>query len=49
MIPCEKRGSSGRLSASTNRGRHDVVTEWEAEHGALSDDELAAARRLIDG
>lgn len=24
-----------------SRGLHDVVTEWEAEHGAFSDDELA--------
>jgi hypothetical protein len=32
-----------------SRGLQDVVTEWEAEHGAFSDDELAAARRLIAG
>ena len=32
-----------------SRGLHDVVTEWEAEHGAFSDDELAAARRVIAG
>ena len=32
-----------------SRGLHDVVTEWEVEHGAFSDDELAAARRLIAG
>jgi hypothetical protein len=33
----------------TNRGLRDVVATWEQEHGAFSDDELAAARALIDG
>lgn len=32
-----------------SRGLHDVVTEWEAEHGTFSDDELAAARRALAG
>ena len=32
-----------------NRGLRDVVAAWEREHGALGDDELAAARALIDG
>lgn len=32
-----------------SRGLRDVVTEWESEHGAFSDDELAAARRVISG
>lgn len=32
-----------------NRGLRDVVAAWEREHGAFSDDELAAARVLIDG
>jgi hypothetical protein len=26
-----------------------AVAEWEAEHGALSADELAAADRVLDG
>ncbi len=33
----------------THRGLRDVVAAWEQEHGAFSDDELAAARALIDG
>ncbi len=32
-----------------NRGLRDVVAAWEHEHGAFSDDELAAARALVDG
>ena len=32
-----------------NRGLSDVVAAWEREHGAFSDDELAAARALVDG
>lgn len=32
-----------------SRGLRDVVSEWEAEHGAFSDDELAAARRAVSG
>ena len=32
-----------------NRGLRDVVAEWEREHGAFSDEELAAARALVDG
>ena len=32
-----------------NRGLRDVVAAWELEHGAFSDDELAAARALVDG
>ncbi len=31
------------------RGLRDVVATWEREHGAFSDDELAAARALVDG
>ena len=33
----------------TSRGLRDVVAEWESTHGAFTDDELAAARRLIAG
>jgi hypothetical protein len=33
----------------TNRGLRDIVAAWEHEHGALSGDELAAARALVDG
>ncbi|MFN0092365.1 MAG: hypothetical protein ACKVWR_19205 [Acidimicrobiales bacterium] len=29
------------------RGLRDVISAWEAEHGALSDDELTAARARI--
>ncbi len=32
-----------------NRGLRDVVAAWESEHGALTPDELAAARKLVDG
>lgn len=32
-----------------NRGLRDVVAAWEREQGAFHDDELAAARALIDG
>lgn len=32
-----------------NRGLRDIVAAWEHEHGALSGDELAAARALVDG
>ena len=32
-----------------NRGLSDVVTAWEREHGGFSDEELAAARTLVDG
>ena len=32
-----------------NRGLRDVVAAWEREHGAFSDEELAAARALVDG
>jgi hypothetical protein len=32
-----------------NRGLRDVVAAWEREHGAFDDDELAAARALVDG
>jgi hypothetical protein len=31
------------------RGLGDVVSDWEALHGAFSDDELAAARQAIAG
>ena len=31
------------------RGLRDVVAEWERDHGAFSDEELAAARSLVDG
>ena len=31
------------------RGLRDVVASWEREHGAFSDEELAAARALVDG
>ena len=31
------------------RGLRDVVAAWEREHGAFSDEELAAARTLVDG
>jgi hypothetical protein len=30
------------------RGLGDVVAAWEREHGAFSDEELAAARALVD-
>jgi predicted Ser/Thr protein kinase len=40
-------GAARRRLAS--RGLRDVVAAWEREHGAFSDDELAAARALIDG
>lgn len=33
----------------TNRGLRNIVAAWEQEHGAFSDNELAAARALIDG
>jgi hypothetical protein len=29
-------------------GLRDVVAAWELEHGALSDEELAAARAIVD-
>ncbi len=32
-----------------NRGLRDVVAEWERNHGAFSDEELAAARALVNG
>lgn len=32
-----------------NRGLRDVVAAWEREHGAFIDEELAAARALVDG
>jgi hypothetical protein len=32
-----------------SRGLRDVVAAWEREHGAFSDDEIAAARALVDG
>jgi hypothetical protein len=32
-----------------NRGLRDVVAAWEREHGAFSDEELAAARALVHG
>jgi len=32
-----------------NRGLRDVVAAWEREHGAFSDEELAAARALVNG
>jgi len=32
-----------------SRGLRDVLAEWEAEHGAFSEDELAAARARIEG
>ncbi len=32
-----------------NRGLRDMIAAWEQEHGAFSDDELAAARSLVDG
>lgn len=32
-----------------NRGLRDVVAAWEREHGAFSNEELAAARSLVDG
>lgn len=31
------------------RGLRDVIAAWEREHGAFSDEELAAARALVDG
>lgn len=31
------------------RGLGDVIADWEAEHGALSEDELAAARIRLTG
>jgi hypothetical protein len=31
------------------RGLRDVVAAWEREYGAFSDEELAAARALVDG
>lgn len=31
------------------RGLRDVVAAWEREHGAFNDEELAAARALVDG
>jgi hypothetical protein len=31
------------------RGLRDVVAVWEREHGAFSEEELAAARALVDG
>ena len=31
------------------RALRDVVAAWEREHGAFSDEELAAARALIEG
>lgn len=31
------------------RGLRDVVAAWEREHGAFSDEELSAARALVDG
>lgn len=31
------------------RGLRDVVAAWEREHGVFSDEELAAARALVDG
>ena len=31
-----------------SRGLRHVVAAWEREHGAFSDDELAAARALVD-
>lgn len=36
-------------SQLANRGLRDVVAAWEREHGAFSDEELAAARARIDG
>ncbi len=33
----------------SNRHLRDVVAAWEHEHGAFSDEELAAARTLVDG
>lgn len=32
-----------------NRGLRDVVADWERDHGAFSDEELAAVRALVDG
>jgi hypothetical protein len=32
-----------------NRGLRDVVAAWEREHGAFRDEELAAARALVNG
>ncbi|MFO7592179.1 MAG: hypothetical protein R6X23_15020 [Acidimicrobiia bacterium] len=32
-----------------NRGLRDVVAAWERERGAFSDEELAAARALVNG
>lgn len=32
-----------------NRGLRDVVAAWEREHGAFTDEELAAARSLTHG
>ena len=32
-----------------NRGLRDVVAAWEREHGAFIDEELAAARALVEG
>ncbi len=31
------------------RGLRDLVAAWEREHGAFSNEELAAARALVDG
>ena len=36
------------LQRSLNtRGLHAVIREWEAEHGAFTEEELAAARREL--
>jgi metal-responsive CopG/Arc/MetJ family transcriptional regulator len=32
-----------------SRGLRDVVTQWEAQHGSFTDDELVAARARIAG
>ena len=32
-----------------NRGLRDVVAAWERDHGAFSNEELAAARARVDG
>jgi hypothetical protein len=31
------------------RGLRNVVAAWEQEHGSCSDEDLAAARALVDG
>jgi hypothetical protein len=32
-----------------SRGLRDVIADWEAEHGAFTEDDLAAARSRLGG